>query len=104
MLGLKQVAHRSDGDDLAVRQRRDAITDGVEAGKVVGDHEHRQPQRPAALCVLRSWLSPIVAPITSISPLRRGMSPIMVRIKTVLPPPEAPTRPRISPRRTSRVR
>ena len=45
MLGLKQVAHRSDGDDLAVGQRRDAIADGIQAGEVMGDHEHRQPQR-----------------------------------------------------------
>ena len=45
MLGLKQFAHRSDGDDLAVRERRDAIADGVQAGEVVGDHEHRQPER-----------------------------------------------------------
>src|SRR6266436_8130700 len=39
MLGLKQLAHRSDGDDLAVRQGRDAIADGIEAGEVMGDHE-----------------------------------------------------------------
>src|SRR5258708_23416365 len=44
MLGLKQFAHRSDGDDLAVRQRRDAVADGIQAGEVMGDHEHRQPQ------------------------------------------------------------
>src|SRR5258708_1070599 len=224
MLGLKQFAHRSDGDDLAVRQRRDAVADGIQAGEVMGDHEHRQPQcflqcldqdiefarrngiqtrgrlvekhdrgiereragqrhafghaarqfgrklvailryqpdhfelggsdfvhqfgrhhqifaqwkldvlshrqernhpsllhpnpppppppplpppipspqPPAALRVLRSLVSAIAAPITSIVPLCRGMSPMMVRIKTDLPPPEAPTRPRISPRRTS---
>jgi len=41
---LKQLAHRSDGDDLAVRQCRDAVADGIQAGEVVGDHEHRQPQ------------------------------------------------------------
>jgi hypothetical protein len=36
MLGLKQIAHRSDGDDLAVRQRRDAVADGIQAGEVSG--------------------------------------------------------------------
>ena len=40
-------------------------------------------------------------PMTSISPPWRGMRPMMVRISTDLPPPDAPTRPRISPRRTS---
>src|SRR6185503_19496350 len=45
MLGLKQFAHRSDGDDLAVGQRSDAVADGIEAGEVMGDHEHREPQR-----------------------------------------------------------
>ena len=62
---------------------------------------NRMPHRPAALWVVRSWLPPIAAPITSISPLCRGMRPMIVRIKTDLPPPEAPTRPRISPLRTS---
>jgi hypothetical protein len=45
MLGLKQFAHRSDGDDLAVGQRCDAVADGIEAGEVMGDHEDRQAQR-----------------------------------------------------------
>ena len=45
MLGLQQFAHRADGDDLAVGQRRDAVADGIEARKIMGDHEHRQPQR-----------------------------------------------------------
>ena len=34
-------------------------------------------------------------------PCRLGSRPMMVRSSTDLPPPEAPTRPRISPRRTS---
>ena len=46
----------------------------------------------------------LFTPITSMLPLRRAISPMMVRINTVLPPPEAPTRPSISPRRTSRFR
>ena len=37
-------------------------------------------------------------------PLRFGSRPMMVRSSTDLPPPEAPTRPRISPRRTSSER
>ena len=49
---------------------------------------NRIPHRPAALLVARSWL-PIGAPITSISPSCRAMSPMMVRISTDLPPPEA---------------
>ena len=32
MLGLKQFAHRSDGDDLAVRKCCDAVADGIQAG------------------------------------------------------------------------
>src|ERR1700730_17818522 len=45
MLGLTQLAPRSDGGALSVRQRRDAIADGIEARKVMGDHEYGQPQR-----------------------------------------------------------
>ena len=45
MLGLKQFAHRSDRDDLAVRECCDAVADGIQAGEIMGDHEHRQPQR-----------------------------------------------------------
>ena len=41
MLGSKQFAHRSDRDDLAVRERGDAVADGIQAGEIVGDHEHR---------------------------------------------------------------
>src|SRR5487761_2284444 len=45
MLGLKKFMHRSDGDDLAVGQRRNAITLGIHAGEIMGHHEHRQAQR-----------------------------------------------------------
>ena len=201
MRRLKQFAHRSDGDDLAVRQCRDAVADGIQAGEIVRDHEHRQSQcflqcldqhieiarpaigssprsarretrsrdrvrargptprawsclrtirketlspsfrlqpdrhfelgggdlvhqrvrqhqifakgklddfaaplmtkttRPAGTecpivprhsALTRSRLSPIAVPITSISPPCRGMRPMMVRIRTDLPPPEAP--------------
>src|SRR5690242_8748023 len=34
-------------------------------------------------------------------PPRGGIKPMMVRSRTDFPPPDAPTRPRISPRRTS---
>ena len=37
-------------------------------------------------------------------PARVGIRPMMVRSRTDLPPPDAPTRPRISPRRTSSER
>ncbi len=63
---------------------------------------NRMPHRPAA--PLRAAVmvgADRRSPITSISPLRRGMRPMIVRISTDLPPPEAPTRPRISPLRTS---
>src|SRR5258707_1394421 len=45
MLGLKQFAHRPDRHYLAVSKGRHAVANGVEAGEVMGDHEHRQPQR-----------------------------------------------------------
>jgi hypothetical protein len=55
----------------------------------------------AALWMSRSWVLSISAPMTSIRTLRFGMRPMEVRISTDLPPPDAPTRPRISPFRTS---
>jgi len=42
---LQQFTHRPDRDDLAVGQRRHAVADRIEAGEVVGDHEHGQSQR-----------------------------------------------------------
>ncbi len=65
---------------------------------------NRIPQFPAARRVLRAWLPAIAAPMTSISPLCRGSKPMIVRISTDLPPPEAPTSPRTSPRLTSSER
>ena len=45
VIGMKQFAHRADGNDLAVCQCRNAITDRVQAGKIVGHHEDGQPER-----------------------------------------------------------
>lgn len=61
---------------------------------------NRMPQVVAAPSVR----PPIGRPVTSMVPPWRGMRPMMVRISTDLPPPDAPTSPRISPRRTSSVR
>ena len=44
MFGSKQLAHRPDGDDLAVGERGNPVADGIEAGEIMGDHEHREPQ------------------------------------------------------------
>src|SRR5579871_2340444 len=63
---------------------------------------NRTPQRRS---MLRRSSSPTVsrsAPITSMRPPRFGINPMMVRVSTDLPAPDAPTKPRISPRRTSR--
>ena len=53
------------------------------------------PRRSVSVATSRS------TPNTSIAPVRRGTRPMMVRISTDLPAPEAPTNPRISPRNTS---
>ena len=42
-------------------------------------------------------------PNTSMRPLTLGTRPMMVRVSTDLPAPEGPTKPRISPRLTSRL-
>src|ERR1700710_800746 len=43
-------------------------------------------------------------PNTSMCPLSLGTRPMMVRVSTDLPAPDGPTKPRISPRLTSRLR
>src|SRR3974377_2561038 len=45
MAGLKKFMHGPDRDDLAIRQRRNAVANGVEAGEIMGHHEYRHPQR-----------------------------------------------------------
>src|SRR5688572_13857619 len=42
MWRLKDVRHRTDGDDLTRCQCGDAVADGVQTVEVVRDHEHRQ--------------------------------------------------------------
>src|SRR5580693_235467 len=54
------------------------------------------PRRAAASAASRS------TPNTSMRPLTLGTNPMMVRVSTDLPAPEGPTKPRISPRFTSR--
>src|SRR4029079_1723967 len=56
------------------------------------------PRRSCALALSRS------TPNTSMRPAIFGTSPMMVRVSTDLPAPEGPTKPRISPRLTSRLR
>src|SRR5690606_37857624 len=59
-------------------------------------------RRSMALRVLSS--APfMLTPNTSMVPERFGISPRMVRVSTDLPAPEGPTKPRISPRFTSRL-
>ena len=45
MFGTKQFAHRTDRNDFAVGERCNAIANSIQAGKVMGDHEDRQPER-----------------------------------------------------------
>ena len=40
VLGVKQFAHRSDGHDLAISQRRDAVADGIEACQIMRHHKN----------------------------------------------------------------
>src|ERR1700721_344598 len=56
------------------------------------------PRRALASAASRSM------PKTSMLPLVLGTSPMMVRVSTDLPAPDGPTKPRISPRLTSRSR
>src|ERR1700688_4182544 len=55
------------------------------------------PRRSEALAASRSM------PNTSMLPEIFGTSPMMVRVSTDLPAPDGPTKPRISPRLTSRL-
>src|ERR1700693_1651060 len=61
---------------------------------------HRRPM--ARVAPGPAWSRSI--PSTSMLPWRFGIRPMIVRKRTDLPPPDAPTRPRISPRRTSSER
>src|ERR1700730_12363827 len=44
MIGMKQFAHRTDRNDLAVGQCCNAIANRVQAGQVMGHHEDGQPK------------------------------------------------------------
>ncbi len=55
------------------------------------------PRRSAVLAASRS------TPNTSMRPATFGTRPMMVRVSTDLPAPDGPTKPRISPRLTSRL-
>ena len=46
MFGGEHRLDRTGGDDAAFGQHRDAVADRVQAVEIVGDHEHRQAQRP----------------------------------------------------------
>ncbi len=60
MLGLKQRAlHRPDRHDLAVRQHRNAVADGVEGVReIVRDHEYGQPERLPSKVMISASKSP----------------------------------------------
>ena len=62
------------------------------------------PQRRCTACSCASLAASRSTPSTSIVPWRFGSRPMMVRSSTDLPLPEPPTKPRISPRRTSSAR
>jgi hypothetical protein len=60
------------------------------------------PQRRSMSRRASASTAPRSTPITSMLPERFGIKPMMVRISTDLPAPDGPTKPRISPFRTSR--
>src|SRR5215471_5314609 len=63
----------------------------------------RIPHRRSISWRCTSPASSRLTPSTSMRPCSFGSSPTMVRVRTDLPAPEAPTKPRISPRYTSSV-
>src|ERR1700738_5452495 len=44
VIGMEQLAHRTDRNDFAVSERGDAVADGIQAGKIMGDHEDGQSE------------------------------------------------------------
>src|SRR5580692_9133807 len=65
---------------------------------------NRMPQRRSTPRRARASAASRSMPNTSMLPLVLGTSPMMVRVSTDLPAPDGPTKPRISPRLTSRSR
>src|SRR6202041_430734 len=65
---------------------------------------NRMPQRRSTPRRARASAASRSMPKTSMLPLVLGTSPMMVRVSTDLPAPDGPTKPRISPRWTSRSR
>jgi hypothetical protein len=45
MVEFQHVRQRSFDKHVLVRKDRDAVADRVQAVEVMGDHEHRQPER-----------------------------------------------------------
>src|ERR1700730_15242636 len=44
VIGTKQLAHRPDRNEFAGSERRDAVANGIQAGKIMGDHEDCQSE------------------------------------------------------------
>src|ERR1700676_2517221 len=65
---------------------------------------NRIPQRRSTARRSAAFAASRSMPNTSMRPETFGTSPIMVRVNTDLPAPDGPTKPRISPRLTSRSR
>src|SRR5947208_628643 len=90
----QQVRGRPDLDDFAKPHHRDPVANLRRDIEVMGDEQHREP--PPRLCV--KFSSP-----TRTTPASASVSRITSRPMVLLPEPDSPTRPSVSPRRISKL-